>query len=153
MSSAYPICDTIQSMFKRFISTILVLIMALVLFNGCSSADNGKPKEFVAASFVDDCRILAPATTYKNYKPAEYAVVFTQNVFDEFVKSDYYKNMTDAEREKAFYELADVLKTYSYGPVTDGFIDTFSVNMNARVLMWHAVDAKYDIQQPLPEIV
>lgn len=151
MSSAYPICDTIQSMFKRFISTMLVLIMALVLFAGCSSEDNSKPKEFNAATFVDDCRILAPAGAYKNYKAEEYSMVFTLNVFDEFVDSDYYKNMTDAEREKALYELADVLSAYSYGPVTNGFIDSFSVDMNSHVFQWHNIGSEYNIQKPLKE--
>ena len=137
-------------MFKRIISTILTVILSLVLFAGCSSTDS-KPKVFEAVSFVDGCRILAPATTYKNYEPDEYAVVFTQNVFDEFIKSDHYKTMTDSERETALNQLADVLKTYSYGNVTDGFIDSFTVDMNSRTIKWHNVGCDYDIQQPLPE--
>lgn len=151
MSSAYPNCDTILTMFKRFILTILVLIIALVLFTGCSTTESSEPKVFTAVTFVDDCRILAPAITYKNYDAEEYSMMYTQNVFDEFAKSDYYKNMTDTEREKALYELADVLMTYSYGPVTDGFIDSFTVDMKMRTITWHNIGADFDIQKPLPE--
>ncbi|WP_034447471.1 hypothetical protein [Butyrivibrio sp. AE2032] len=124
-------------MFKRVISYILITVMSLVLFAGCSPAEKDENKAFSAPDFVDECRILMPASKYGNMSRDEFAMKFTVTVFEQFGKSDYYKNMTDKERIDALNGLGGVLKTYSYGGVDGGFIDKFSVDSSAHEVTWH----------------
>ena len=109
-----------QTMFKKLITLLIVTVLSLALFAGCS-ADDGKDKPFDANSFVDECRILMPSTRYKNSDPVECATYFTKAVFEQFGKSDYYKNMSDSEKEKALTDICKVLQKYNYCNV-DGYI-------------------------------
>lgn len=135
-------------MLKRFISTVLVMIMSLVLFAGCSSSHD--KKTFDAQAFVNECKILTPASQYKNVDKSEFALIFTKNVFDEFGKSDYYKDMNDNEREAAFNELANVLMSFSYGNIEDGYIDSYSVRMDKHLVKWHIAGADFETEWLMP---
>ena len=42
------------AMFKRVITYILIAVMSLMIFAGCSSADNDQDKPFNAKEFVDE---------------------------------------------------------------------------------------------------
>ena len=121
-------------MFKRFISTVLVIVLSLVLFAGCSSSQD--KKEFDAQLFVNECKILTPAGQYKNIAKSEFSMIYTKNVFDEFGKSDYYKNMNEEQRFEAIEQLGEVLETYSYGPAEDGFVWDFTINKKEHSVSW-----------------
>lgn len=114
-------------MFKRLISFLLAFVIPLILITGCSASD--QPQVFEAQKFVEDCRILAPASQYDESKLENFEIDFIRGVFTKFGKSDFYKNMTDEEREAAYNELADVLMTYEYGNA-NGFIDEYMVDMS-----------------------
>ena len=133
-------------MSKRICLSVLTVFMALILLVGCSSQTNKKTDEFDAAVFVDECKVLTPAGVYKNSSTSEFATVFTENVFKEFKKSVYFKNMTEEERVQACYDIGEVLKTLSYGNVTDGFIDELTVDSATHSVKWHNVGAQYDMQ-------
>lgn len=138
-------------MFKRFISIVIIFMMSLVLFAGCSSTVE-ENKEFEAVTFVNDCRIFTPASQYKTYDSGEFALIFTRNVFEEFVKSEYYSNMSEDERINAFNELGSVLETYSYGSINGGFIDSFTVNVDKHMITWHNVGLDYEIEWAIPKV-
>lgn len=135
-------------MFKRFISTVLVIVLSLVLFAGCSSSQD--KKKFDAQLFVNECKILTPAGQYKNIAKSEFSMIYTKNVFDEFGKSDYYKHMNDSEREAALNDLANVLMTFSYGSIEGGYIDSYSVKMDKHVVKWHNVGAEFEMEWLMP---
>ena len=120
--------------------------MALILLAGCSSKDEETSDVFDAAKFVDGCKILAPAGAYENVPTDEFAMVFTENVFKEFKRSEYYKNMTEEERVAACNEIGEVLKTLSYGTISDGFIDEFSVDPATHSVKWHNVGSEYSME-------
>ena len=123
-------------MLKRFVSYILIAVMSLALFSGCSSADNDQDKPFSAQEFVDDCRILLPAARYQKMTQNEFAAKYVITVLDQFAKSDYYTNMSNDERENAFNEIGNVLSSYSYGQVSGGFVSDFEVNMKKHEITW-----------------
>jgi len=121
-------------MFKRLVSYILISILSLSLFAGCSSV---KQDVFDAEHFIDECRILVPAAKYTDSDPNDFAINFSTSVFKQFGKSNYYKNMTDNERVEAVYKLGKVLETYSYGTMTDGFVSNFTVNESEHIALWN----------------
>ena len=114
-------------MFKRVIAFLLTFFVMLTLFAGCSAQDQAQA--FDAESFVDDCRILAPASQYDAGKLKNFEIDFIRSVLIKFGKSDYYKNMTEQERETALKEICEVLKTYSYGLAKNGFAEDYTVDM------------------------
>ena len=116
-------------MSKRICLSVLTVFMALILLVGCSSQTNKKTDEFDAAVFVDECKVLTPAGVYKNSSTSEFATVFTEK-----------------ERVQACYDIGEVLKTLSYGNVTDGFIDELTVDSATHSVTWHNVGAQYDMQ-------
>ena len=116
-------------MFKRVFSVFLVTVISLMLFVGCSSTSN-ESKEFDAGDFVYECRILVPSSQYDETKLKNFEIDFIRTVFVKFGESDYYKNMTNEEREAAINDIAKVLQTFSYGPSVDGFIDDYKVEMS-----------------------
>lgn len=122
--------------------------MSLAILAGCSS----KTKEtvpFEANAFVDECKILVPAAQFQTVSVDEFTMDFTKTVFDEFASSDYYAQMSDAERIAAIKELGAVLKTYSYGNV-NGFIEDIQVDAKNHEITWHCVGAEYDTLWPMP---
>lgn len=136
-------------MSKRVITFILMCFLSLAFLAGCSS----KPKEtepFEAERFIDECKVLVPAAQFQTVTVDEFTLDFTKTVFDEFANSDYYSEMSDAERIAAIKELGAVLKTYSYGGVNNGFIESFDVNTKAHEVTWHCVGAQYDTLWPMP---
>ena len=60
---------------------------------------------FEANAFVDECKILVPAAQFQTVSVDEFTMDFTKTVFDEFASSDYYAQMSDAERIAAIKEL------------------------------------------------
>lgn len=114
-------------MFKRLVSFILTAVIALTLFTGCSS-ESGQ-KTFDAQKFVDDCRILTPESQYNKSTMKNFEIDFIRNVLTKFGKSDFYKEMSDEEREAAFNDMGKILMTYSYGYAVNGFVEEFSVDM------------------------
>ena len=133
------------AMFKRVITYILIAVMSLIIFAGCSSADNDQDKPFNAKEFVDDCRILAPESKFKQSEPVDFAAYYTKVVFEQFGKSNYYKEMTAKEREDAFNSICKVLTTYSYCNVPDGFIDEYTVDIVNREILWHVKGMEPDV--------
>jgi hypothetical protein len=136
-------------MSKRVITFILTCFLSLALLAGCSS----KTKEtgaFDATTFIDECQILVPAAQFRTVSVDEFTLDFTKTVFDEFGKSGYYSEMSDAERVAAFNELGAVLRTYSYGGVDNGFIDYFDVDPNNHEITWHCFGAEYNTLWPMP---
>ena len=123
--------------------------MAFVLLAGCSSSDGGN-EAFNAEAFVNECRILVPASAYKNSSVSDFEMLFTKTVFEQFCESDYYKAMSDSERETAANEIGNVLLTYSYGNVSGGFIDSIEVDMNLHSIRWHNIHAEYSMECPMP---
>ena len=120
-------------MFKRVLSIIVVTVLSVILFTGCTS---GKPEKFDAVLFINECRILVPASQYENSTPKDFKFDFAKAVFDKFGKSDYYKNMTEEERFEALEQIGEVLDTYSYGPAKDGIIGNFQINKNEHSVSW-----------------
>ncbi|MBR2597029.1 MAG: hypothetical protein IKE09_00580 [Clostridiales bacterium] len=120
-------------MFKRILTTFLVFALSVVIFSGCNSA---KPEKFDASQFVNECRILVPIAQYANVGERDFKLDFVKTVLDEFSKSDYYKNMTDEERFEALNQIGEVLETYSYGSVTDGFVWDFRVIKEEHSVTW-----------------
>ena len=66
-------------------------------------------------------------------------------VFDQFGKSNYYKDMSAKEREDAFNSICKVLTTYSYCNVSDGFIDEYTVDIVNREITWHVKGMEEDV--------
>ena len=120
-------------MFKRILSTILVAALSVIFFTGCTS---DKPDQFDASQFVNECRILVPVAQYANVGERDFKLDFVKTILDEFSKTDYYKNMTEEERFEALNQIGEVLKTYSYGSVTDGFVWDFRVNKEEHSVTW-----------------
>ena len=120
-------------MFKRILSTILVAALSVILFAGCTSS---KPEKFDAVMFIDECRILVPAAQYSSGPVKEFKLDFAKAVLDKFGKSEYYKNMTDEERFEALEQIGDVLSTYSYGRVEDGFVGDYKINKAEHSVTW-----------------
>ena len=118
-------------MLKRVVSYILVTVFSLMLFAGCSPASD-RTNVFNAEKFVDECRILVLSTQYDESNLKDFEIDFIKAVLIQFGKSDFYKNMTDGERETAFNEIGEVLLRYSYGQVKNGFTDKYSVDMNTH---------------------
>ena len=137
-------------MSRKVFSTILIVFMALILLSGCNSSAKAQDDAFDPAFFVNECKVLVPAKQYQNVTLEEFEACFTKAVLDEFGKSDYYKNMTDAERVAALYEIADILKEYEYGNVKNGFIDSFEVDINRREVTWHNKDAEHSTLWSIP---
>ena len=133
-------------MSKRFCLSFLTVLISLILLVGCSSSGQDKNDVFDAETFVNECKVLTPAGAYQNTSTEEFAMVFTENVFKEFKKSDYFKNMTEEERVAACYEIGEVLKTFSYGNINGGFIDEFTVDTATHSVKWHNVGAKYSME-------
>lgn len=133
-------CAKIMPMLKKISILILVTVMTLALFAGCSSGDSGKSQTFEADKFVEECRILVPSSQYTEADLKNFEIDFSRAVLNQFAKSDYYKNMTDSEREAALNELGDILTAYSYGNAAGGFVNEFNVNMNDHVISWHIKD-------------
>ena len=123
--------------------------LSLAFLAGCSS----KTKEtgpFDATVFIDECKILVPAAQFQTVSIDEFTLDFTKTVFDEFASSDYYSRMSDAERVAAIKEIGDILKTYSYGGVNNGFIDDIQVDAKNHEVTWHCVGAEYDTLWSMP---
>ena len=129
-----PLYAKIVLMFKKIFSNILVICLSLTLLCGCSSTDKDKP--FDALTFVDECRILYPKKAYSGKEDKEVEMDFTLIVFEKFGKTDYYKNMTDDEREQAIKDICEVFKTYSYGDISNGFIRKYSFDSKKHSLTW-----------------
>ncbi len=123
-------------MFRKVITVVIVAVFSLILFAGCSSAGKGKDKPYDARSFVDECRILMPASKYKDADPVECATYFTKAVFEQFGKSDYYKNMSDIQRETAVTDICKVLQKYEYCNI-EGFITGYDVDMSRHEVTWY----------------
>ncbi len=123
-------------MFRKVITVVIVAVFSLILFAGCSSAGKGKDKPYDARSFVDECRILMPASKYKDADPVECATYFTKAVFEQFGKSDYYKNMSDLQRETAVTDICKVLQKYEYCNI-EGFITGYDVDMSRHEVTWY----------------
>ena len=123
-------------MFRKVITVVIVAVISLILFAGCSSAGKGKDKPYDARSFVDECRILMPASKYKDADPVECATYFTKAVFEQFGKSDYYKNMSDLQRETAVTDICKVLQKYEYCNI-EGFITGYDVDMSRHEVTWY----------------
>lgn len=117
---------------------MLITVLSLALFAGCSPASGDKV--FDAEEFVSDCKILAPASQYDDTKLKSFEIDYVRAVFERFVKSDYYKNMNEEEREAAFNELCNVLMTFSYGNAKTGFIEEYSVDMNKHKILCRLKD-------------
>lgn len=129
-----PLYAKIMFMFKKIFTNILLICLSLTLLCGCSSSE--KNKEFDAEDFVEDCRVLMPAGLYKNSTVKEYTMSFTDTVFEQFGKSDYYKNMSDSERFLALDQLCNVLIGFKYGVVEDGFIEGYLIDMKTHQVSW-----------------
>ncbi|MCR4703791.1 MAG: hypothetical protein K5665_09030 [Saccharofermentans sp.] len=123
-------------MFRKVITVVIVAFFSLILFAGCSSSGKGKDKPYDARSFVDECRILMPASKYKDADPVECATYFTKAVFEQFGKSDYYKNMSDLQRETAVTDICKVLQKYEYCNI-EGFITGYDVDMSRHEVTWY----------------
>ncbi len=126
-------------MFKRLISFILITVMSLVLFTGCSG-NNGGTDSFDAANFIDECKLLVPAKRYSENDLMNFEIDFPKTVLDKFGASSYYKKMTDDERKTAFKEITNILATYSYGNAKNGFMKNISVNMVQHTVSWNIMD-------------
>lgn len=129
-------------MHKRVITYILITVISLIVFAGCTPANTDQTGPFDAKKFVDECRILVPATRYSADEEdlKNFEIDFPRTVLDKFGASEYYKNMTDDERKAAFKELTDVLSSYSYGNATNGFMREVSVNMLKHTVSWYIMD-------------
>lgn len=127
-------------MFRKIVSFILVAVLSLILLTGCSTSGSDQPEEFDAAEFIDDCRILVPASRYDEDKLKDFEIDFPRTVLDKFGKSDYYKNMTEDERKATFKELTKILSEYSYGGAKNGFMKEISVNMVQHTVSWYIKD-------------
>ena len=123
-------------MFRKVITVVIVAVFSLALLAGCSSSGKGKEKPYDARSFVDECRILMPASKYKDADPVECATYFTKAVFEQFGKSDYYKNMSDLQRETAVTDICKVLQKYEYCNI-EGFITGYEVDMSRHEVTWY----------------
>ena len=129
-----PLYAKIMFMFKKIFTNILLICLSLTLLCGCSSSE--KNKEFDAEDFVEDCRVLMPAGLYKNSTVKEYTMSFTDTVFEQFGKSDYYKNMADLQRETAVTDICKVLQKYEYCNI-EGFITGYDVDMSRHEVTWY----------------
>ena len=78
-----------------------------------------------------------PASLYKDSELKDFEINFTTTVFKEFGKSDYYKSMSDSEREDAINALGKVLETLSYGNATEGFVNNFRINKLNHTVLWN----------------
>ena len=120
-------------MFKRVLSMIIVAALSVVLFTGCSS---GKPENFDADQFVKECRLLVPSSQYQSAVTRDFKIDFSKTVMDKFGKSDYYNNMNEEQRFEAIEQLGEVLESFSYGPVTDGFVWDFMLDKTHHTVSW-----------------
>lgn len=77
-----------------------------------------------------------PASKYKDADPVECATYFTKAVFEQFGKSDYYKNMSDLQRETAVTDICKVLQKYEYCNI-EGFITGYDVDMSRHEVTWY----------------
>ena len=129
-------------MFKRIFSFVLVTVISLILFAGCTPADSGQSDTFNAEKFIEECRILVPATKYSASEQdlKDFEIDFPRAVLDKFGKSEYYKNMNEDERKAAFKEITGILSTYKYGNATNGFMREVSVNMLKHTVSWYVMD-------------
>lgn len=125
-------------MIKRLLSFMLITVLSLAFFAGCSSAYG--EKTFDAEEFVSDCKLLAPASQYDETKLKSFEIDYVRAVFEKFGKSDFYKNMNDEEREAAFNALCNVLMTFSYGNAKTGFIEEYSIDMNKHKILCRLKD-------------
>ena len=120
-------------MFKRILTIIIISVLSVILFAGCTSS---KPENFDAVLFIDECRMLVPAPQYASGPAKEFKLDFAKAVLDKFGKSDYYENMTEEERFEALEQIGEVLDTYSYGRVEDGFVSDFKINKDEHSVTW-----------------
>ena len=127
---------------KRVITCILITLISLVFFAGCTPAKSDQPDSFDAEKFIEECKILVPASKYSSSEEdlRNFEIDFPKTVLDKFGKSEYYKNMTEDERKAAFKELTNILSTYSYGNATNGFMREVSVNMLKHTVSWYIMD-------------
>ena len=127
---------------KHVITYILITVISLFVFAGCTPANTNQTEPFDAQKFIDECRILVPATKYSADEDdlKNFEIDFPRAVLDKFGKSEYYKEMTDDERKAAFKELTEILSTYSYGNAANGFMRDVSVNMLKHTVSWYIMD-------------
>ena len=133
-------------MFKRILSFVLVTVISLILFAGCTPADSDQSDSFDAKQFIEECKVLAPASRYSDSEDdlKDFEIDFPRAVLDKFGKSEYYKNMTEDERKAAFNELTNILSTYSYGNAANGFMSKVSVDMLNHTVSWYIKDFNED---------
>ena len=92
-----------------------------------------------------------PAARNEQMGQSEFAEQFVTTVLSRFVKSDYYKNMSESEREEAFVSIGKVLSSYSYGNVSGGFVNDFKVDMKYREITWlDIVDSTIQLLWTIP---
>ena len=120
-------------MFKRILTTIIISVLSVILFAGCTSS---KPEKFDAVMFIDECRILVPSSQYNGGPAKDFKLDFAKAVLEKFGNSDFYKNMTEEERFESLEQIGEVLESYSYGPATDGFVWDFTVNRKEHSVAW-----------------
>lgn len=120
-------------MFKRILTTIIISVLSVILFAGCTSS---KPEDFDAVLFVNECRIAVPVSQYPDDNTRDFKLDFSKNVLETFGRSDFYKNMTEEQRFETLEQIGEVLESYSYGPVTDGFVWDFTVNREEHSVAW-----------------
>lgn len=120
-------------MFKRILTTIIISVLSVILFAGCTSS---KPEDFDVVLFVNECRIAVPVSQYPDGSTKDFKLDFSKNVLETFGRSDFYKNMTEEQRFEALEQIGEVLESYSYGPAADGFVWDFTVNREEHSVAW-----------------
>ena len=120
-------------MFKRILTTIIISVLSVILFAGCTSS---KPEDFDAVLFVNECRIAVPESQYPDDNTRDFKLDFSKNVLETFGRSEFYKNMTEEQRFEALEQIGEVLESYSYGPAADGFVWDFTVNREEHSVAW-----------------
>ena len=129
-------------MFKRILSFVLVTVISLILFAGCTPADTDQSDSFDAKQFIEECKVLAPASRYSDSEDdlKDFEIDFPRAVLEKFGKSEYYKKMNEDEREAAFKEITGILSDYKYGNATKGFMNRVSVDMLKHTVSWYLKD-------------
>ncbi len=123
-----------EALFYAIISamrkSLTVVILCIFLLAGCTS---GEP--FDAHSFIDDCTKFVDVDSYETRY--EFNIDFVDCCLDRFVRSQYYKNMTEEERLAAVQQIFVELETYSIPPLEDGCVRNVTYDERTGEFMWN----------------
>lgn len=131
-------------MVKNLSVILLCFVVSLSVFAGCHTDS----ETFDAKKFVDQCNVLL---TYDEKQGTDgFCMDYVQTVFKEYGDSDFYSDATDEERCTEVLAIAEVLESYSYGPIQYGFIRDYSLDKSTHTLNWRFTQCEYGGSWTMP---